>query len=152
VNKKYKQKRGLMSEINVVPYIDVMLVLLVIFMIATPLLTQGVDVNLPQANAKPIVKEQKDPIIVSVDANGLYYLNIAQNPGEPISAIDLANQVATQLQLDQQQNQKQSVLVKGDGAVNYGKVIEAMALLQQAGVSDIGLVTKQPDKSTNDVS
>ena len=86
-SKRYRQ----LAEINVVPYIDVMLVLLVIFMVTAPLLFQGVDVNLPTANAKPIESKSKEPIVLSIDAKGNYYLNILQNPEQVISAIDLSS-------------------------------------------------------------
>jgi biopolymer transport protein TolR len=131
-----------MAEINVVPYIDVMLVLLIIFMIATPLLHQGVQVNLPQASAKPLTEKQKDPIIVTVDADGRYYLNISENPTKPISSAELATRIAAELQLAEQAGQQRAVLIKGDQTVDYGKVMQAMILLQQAGVADVGLMTK----------
>lgn len=146
--RKRRASRGLMAEINVVPYIDVMLVLLVIFMVTAPLLTQGVNVNLPQASAKAL-NQPKEPIVVSVDANGRYFLNIAANPAQPISAQDLTNEVSTQLQSDQRQGVQQNVLVKGDAAVDYGKVMTAMVLLQQAGASDVGLVTQPPANNSN---
>lgn len=146
--RKRRTSRGLMAEINVVPYIDVMLVLLVIFMVTAPLLTQGVNVNLPQASAKAL-NQPKEPIVVSVDANGRYFLNIASNPAQPISAQELTNEVSTQLQSDQRQGVQQNVLVKGDAAVDYGKVMAAMVLLQQAGASDVGLVTQPPANNSN---
>ena len=140
---KHTRKRP-MAEINVVPYIDVMLVLLVIFMITTPLLSQGVKVNLPQASAQPLSSKQNEPIIVSVDAKGNYYLNIARNPAQPLSPIGLKNQVAAALTIAQQTGKEQQVLVKGDKDVDYGKVVDAMALLQQAGAPTVGLMTETP--------
>ncbi len=141
---KYRRGKRPMSEINVVPYIDVMLVLLVIFMVTTPLLSQGVDVKLPQAAAKPLTSNTQDPIIVSVNAKGNYFLNIADNPDVPIAPQQLATRVAAQLQLDRQQGKSQSVLVKGDQDVNYGKVVTAMVLLQRAGAEGVGLMTQTP--------
>lgn len=129
-----------MSEINVVPYIDVMLVLLVIFMVTTPLLSQGVKVDLPQANAQAIPPKEQEPLIVSVDAQGNFYLNISATPAQPIDATSLVNQVAAQLK---NANQR-PVFVKGDKNVNYGKVMQAMVLLQQAGAPSVGLITEQP--------
>lgn len=134
-----RQRRRPMSEINVVPYIDVMLVLLVIFMITAPLLNQGVNVQLPQTQARNI-STQKDPIVVSVDAHGLYYLNIATQPQQSLTADIIAQQVASSLKTDT----SRSVLIKGDRDVDYGKVVSMMAVLQQAGVNNVGLVTN-PD-------
>ena len=102
---KRKQRRTRqMSEINVVPYIDVMLVLLVIFMITTPLLTQGVKINLPQAKAKALTDNKTKPLIVSVDAHGRYYLNLNSQPNKPISENALLTRVAAQVVFDKQQH------------------------------------------------
>ena len=132
-----KQKRNKpLSEINVVPYIDVMLVLLVIFMITAPLLSQGVDVNLPEARAK-MLTQNKEPIIVSIDKSGNYYLNIASNPSAVIAQDSLENRIASELK----QDPKRQVLVKGDKEVDYGKVVSAMVLLQRAGAPSVGLIT-----------
>lgn len=139
--KNRKNRRAPMAEMNVVPYIDVMLVLLLIFMIAAPLLSQGVDVDLPQAASQPLKDNNKEPIIVSVDAQGAYYLNIAQNPQQPITGQNLMEQVSTELQKMAQNNQPQQVLVKGDQNVNYGQIMQAMVLLQQAGAASVGLIT-----------
>jgi biopolymer transport protein TolR len=130
-----------MSEINVVPFIDVMLVLLVIFMITTPLLTQGVKIDLPKTEAKALPPDQKEPLIVTVDASGNYYLNIASKPNQPITPRVLSNLVSTQLSQNPNAEQR-PVLVRGDKSANYGKVIEAMALLQQAGAKSVGLITQ----------
>src|SRR3990167_4882872 len=122
-----------MADINVVPFIDVMLVLLVIFMITTPLLTQGVKVDLPKTQAKAMNDQQKEPLIVTVDAAGNYYLNLADKPNQPITARTLNYLVSTQLAEHTEGEGQRPVLVRGDKSVNYGKVIEAMSLLQQAG-------------------
>jgi len=137
-----------MAEINVVPYIDVMLVLLVIFMVTTPLLSQGVKVDLPQASAQPIPPKEKEPLIVSVDAHGNYYLNISATPDQPIDATALTNQVAAELKACAQAGSQRPVFVKGDKNVNYGSVVAAMVLLQQAGAPSVGLVTEQPDDNS----
>lgn len=129
------------AEINVVPYIDVMLVLLVIFMITAPMLSQGVTVDLPKAASQSLSKSDREPIIVSVDKQGQFYLNINESPETPIAPQALAVRVAAELQLATQANQKVNVLVKGDQGVEYGKVIAAMSLLKQAGAEQVGLLT-----------
>lgn len=141
-----KKSRRSIAEINVVPYIDVMLVLLVIFMIAAPLLSQGVNVTLPQASAKALPPKPETPIIVSVDQNGQLYLNVADQPKQPLPAQALMVQVAAQLALAKQKNQIRDVYVKGDRNVSYGKVVEAMVMLQKAGVDNVGLITQPVDQ------
>lgn len=136
-----------MSEINVVPYIDVMLVLLIIFMVTTPLLTQGVKINLPQASSQSIPPDKAQPIIVSVDATGNYYLNISATPNQPIDPVTLSNRVSAQIRTESQQGQTPIVLVKGDQKANYGNVVQAMVLLQQAGAESVGLITQPPEKT-----
>lgn len=138
------RKRRPLAEINMVPYIDVMLVLLVIFMITTPILTQGVNVRLPEAAANTIASRQKDPIIVSIDSHGNYFLNIAKEPSRPIRTQDLVTQVASVLQLANQHNEKQEIYVKGDQKVTYGKIVQMMVLLQDVGANSIGLMTQNP--------
>ncbi len=132
-----------MSDINVVPFIDVMLVLLVIFMITTPLLSQGVKVDLPKTQAKAMPDQQKEPLIVTVDAKGDFYFNLADKPSQPITARTLSYLVTNQLK-EQQNGEQRPVLVRGDKSANYGKVMEAMALLQQAGAKSVGLITEPP--------
>jgi biopolymer transport protein TolR len=130
-----------MSDINVVPFIDVMLVLLVIFMITTPLLTQGVKVDLPKTAAKAMPDQQKEPLIVTVDSVGNYYFNLADKPNQPITARTLSYLVTNQLG-PKGTEQQRPVLVRGDKNANYGKVMEAMVLLQQAGAKSVGLITQ----------
>lgn len=130
-----------MSDINVVPFIDVMLVLLVIFMITAPLLTQGVKVDLPKTAAKAITDQQKEPLIVTVDSTGNFYFNLADKPSQPITARSLTYLVTNQLS-HQQEGEQRAVLVRGDKNANYGKVMEAMVLLQQAGAKGVGLITQ----------
>ena len=127
-----------LAEINIVPYIDVMLVLLVIFMVTAPLLQQGVNVDLPQASAETLPPQDVEPIIVSVDKAGLYYLNIADQPAKPIVDKAMMLRVAAALQI----NPDRKVLVKGDQGVHYGKVVGAMVLMQRAGAKGVGLITQ----------
>jgi len=129
--------RRLMGEINVVPYIDVMLVLLIIFMITAPLLTQGVKVELPRAGAEPLEAQQLKPLVLSIDRQGRLYLNIG---GDPRAALDTQT-VAARATAALRSNPARAVLVKADAAIAYGRVIEAMVLLQQAGAKQVGLVT-----------
>lgn len=143
-----KRIRRPMAEINLVPFIDVMLVLLVIFMITTPLLTQGVKIDLPQTEAKAIPPEQKEPLIVTVDANGNYYLNVAEKPNQPVTERVLSNLVSTRLSADSNAAEQRPVLVRGDKNANYGKIVAAMVLLQQAGAKSVGLITQPTDRTT----
>ncbi len=144
-----RHSRRPIAEMNVVPFIDVMLVLLVIFMITTPLLTQGVKISLPETAAKALPPDQKEPVIVTVDAAGNFYLNLASKPHQPITPQMLSNLVSTQLNQETSSEQQRPVLVRGDKNANYGKVIEAMVLLQQAGAKSVGLITQpaQSDKA-----
>jgi len=126
------------SDINVVPYIDVMLVLLVIFMITAPLLAQGVKIDLPNAPAKPMERSDREPLVVSVDSAGRYYANYGGKEEEPVDAHVLATRVAALLRYQP----GTPVLVKGDAAASYGDVIRVMALLQTAGAPSVGLLTE----------
>ncbi|MEK6750414.1 MAG: protein TolR [Pseudomonadota bacterium] len=140
MNKGDKHRRA-MAQINVVPYIDVMLVLLVIFVITAPLMTQGVMVELPKADSEVIETEVQEPLIVTVDVNGNYFLNVGENAEKPIDHQSLVNRVAAVLRVQP----KTTVLVRGDKQVQYGKVVLAMSLLQRAGAPNVGLITEQPD-------
>lgn len=136
------QKRKLMSEINVVPYIDVMLVLLIIFMVTAPLLTQGVKVELPKAGAEPIPDlPDHPPLVLSVDAEGNLYINVGDDEDLPASSKDIVARTAAVLR----NRPDTPILVKADRAVPYGNVVGAMVLLQQAGAEDIGFVTDPLD-------
>src|ERR1700756_5206115 len=115
-----------LAEIKEVPYIDVMLVLLIIFMVTTPLLTQGVKIHLPQASSTPLPPNKSEPIILSVNATGQYYLNISATPQTPIDPLTLHNLVSAKLRVEQQQGITPIVLVKGDRQVNYGNIMQAM--------------------------
>ncbi len=132
----------MMGEINVVPYIDVMLVLLVIFMITAPMLSQGVKVDLPQADSQPIPQDEREPLVVSVDASGAYYLSQGPDPQAPLDAEDLL----TQLDAVLRREPGTPVYVRGDRNVAYGKVVELMALIQSAGVPSVGLMTESPEE------
>jgi biopolymer transport protein TolR len=131
-----------MSEINVVPYIDVMLVLLIIFMVTAPLLTQGIEVDLPEAGAEPIESESNDvPIVLSVDADGNLYINIGDDEDVPQNSREIVARTAAVLR----NRPNTPVLVKADRAVQYGNVVGAMVLLQQAGADKVGFVTDPLD-------
>lgn len=132
-----RQTRRPMAEINVVPYIDVMLVLLVIFMITAPLLTEGVKVELPRADANPIQEDAQRPIVFTVDREGRYYVTYDDDRSRPLERDALLEKAAALIR----HNPRAPVLVKGDRAVPYAKVVELMVLLQQAGASSVGLLT-----------
>jgi len=134
------QKKSLMADINVVPYVDVMLVLLIIFMVTAPLLTQGVEVELPNASAEVLPKEDKPPLVVSVDSKGQLFLDQEKEALEPKT---LAVKVQAALRIDP----KRAVLVRGDKNIDYGQVVSAMVLLQRAGVAKVGLVTLHEERS-----
>jgi TolR protein len=133
-------KRKPMAEINVVPYIDVMLVLLVVFMVTAPLLMQGVKVDLPQAPSAPIDNKEDEPLIVSVKTDGTYYLNLGQNQQNPKPLKEITDTVSKILR----QKPATPVLVWGDTAVPYGVVVALMTELQAAGAPSVGLVTDPP--------
>lgn len=135
------RRNRLKAEINVVPYIDVMLVLLIIFMVTAPLVTQGVKVDLPQAAAQSLPEDTKPPMIASIDIDGRYYLSVGDNSDTPLDADEMSALVETQLSIDP----KAQFIVKGDGDVDYKTVIRLMVLLQQAGVPSLGLMT-EPDE------
>jgi biopolymer transport protein TolR len=136
------QKRKLMSEINVVPYIDVMLVLLVIFMVTAPLLTQGIEVNLPKASSQPIddVANQQ-PLVLSVDSAGSLYINVGDDEDQPATGKEVVARVGAVLR----NKPDTPILVKADRDVPYGNVVGAMVLLQQGGARNIGFVTDPLD-------
>ena len=133
--------RRLMGDINVVPYIDVMLVLLIIFMITAPLLTQGIKVDLPKAGAEPLDPEMLKnaiPLVLSVDRTGALYMNIGGgNPQQALSA----DTVAARSEAALRRNPELPVLVKADNRVEYGMVVRAMVILQKAGAKKVGFIT-----------
>lgn len=132
------KRRRVVAEINVVPYIDVMLVLLIIFMVTAPLVTQGVKVDLPQAAAQPLPEDSKPPLIASIDKQGRYYLSVGESVETPLDASQMRSLVRAQLTLDG----NAQFVVKGDGDVSYKKVVDLMVLLQEAGVPSLGLMTE----------
>ena len=136
----HRRKRTLMAEINVVPYIDVMLVLLVIFMITAPLLTTGVEVDLPQTDAKTVQAENLDPIVLSVDSIGDWYLSLAEDPELPINREGTLRLVRDALDVDP----KRPVRVAADRTIDYGRVMEAMVALQVAGADKVQLMSGAP--------
>jgi biopolymer transport protein TolR len=136
--RRHKKKRKLNADINVVPYIDVMMVLLVIFMITAPMLTQGVNVELPKAAAEPVDDKDNEPVIVTVNAVGEYFIDVGGDLEEAISAETVGERVGKVLAA----NPNKMLLVRGDRNVNYDKVVKLMVLLQQAGAPSVGLVTE----------
>ena len=133
------ERRRLMSEINVVPYIDVMLVLLIIFMITAPLITQGVKIDLPQAPSEVLPPSENEPVIVTVDATGSVFIDFGDNPEDAVTEeirITALKKYRPQIE----------VFVEGDRAVDYGRVVRVMTLLQQAGVVSVGLITQPPER------
>ena len=135
-----RRKRQLKAEINVVPYIDVMLVLLIIFMVTAPLMNLGVDVELPRSNAKSLAQKQ-EPVIVSVDAAGNYFLTLQGAPQEAMQPGELSARVAAFVH----NNPDVPVYVAGDRQANYEVVLNAMALLQAANVPRVSLLTRQAE-------
>jgi biopolymer transport protein TolR len=134
-------RRRKVAEINVVPYIDVMLVLLIIFMVTAPLITQGVKVELPKADSEPLDEDSKPPLVASVDAEGNFYLSQGTGENKRVTAEQLEIEVAAALMLDPEK----PVVVNGDGSVSYDAVVQLMVLLQKAGVPTVGLMTDSPE-------
>lgn len=132
-----RRRRRPVSEMNVVPYIDVMLVLLIIFMATASVIAQGVKVDLPKAQAQTLETDQETIMIVSIDEQGLYYLNVGDNPDAPMQAQDIAAIIKTRLQVDP----SIPVVVNGDRTISYEKVIDMMVLLQSSGAPSVGLMT-----------
>jgi biopolymer transport protein TolR len=129
-----------MSEINVVPYIDVMLVLLVIFMVTAPLMTQGIKVDLPEAASGPLEIDENEPLlVVSVNAEGTYYMNV----GEDDEAVELSL-IADRAGKIISANPSIKVMVEGDRTLAYGVVVNLVNVLQVAGANSVGLITEPP--------
>lgn len=134
-----KVRRKPMAEINVVPYIDVMLVLLVIFMVTAPMLTQGVKVDLPETTSDPIQAEKEtESVVVSIDSNGAYYLQVGDEGSDPMPLRQVQEMVGKIMA----ERTNREVLVRGDQNVQYGKVVQLMSVLQQAGATNVGLITE----------
>jgi len=136
----YRESKKPMAEINVVPYIDVMLVLLVIFMVTAPLITQGINVELPQQNSEVIDLKKIEPVVITVKKNGTYFMDVGKHDKEAASL----QEVETILDKILRNNPQTPVLVSGDRNVQYAAVIELMASLQRAGVINLGLLTEPP--------
>lgn len=135
-----RTKRKPMSDINVVPYIDVMLVLLIIFMVTAPMLTQGIKVDLPQLEDSDMkLQSKQEPLIVTIDSNGAYYMEMSSEQGKAMELSALSEQAGKVLQ----QNPAISVLIRGDKNVPYGKVVDLMAHLQALGAQGVGLITEE---------
>jgi len=142
---EYRQRR-LMGEINVVPYIDVMLVLLIIFMVTAPLLTQGIEVDLPKVGAEPLDPKKfqnSEPLVLSVDGDGNLFLNVGANEDKPVEADAVVARTAAVLSRDP----KTPVLIKADQSVTHGVVVAAMRLLQEGGAPTVGIMTDPDDKT-----
>lgn len=135
-----RSKRHLLAEMNVVPYIDVMLVLLVIFMITAPMLTQGVKVELPKVASETIQVNNEQPVVVSIKADGSYWLKQGKNDNQSMALDELTNHLLTA----QQQQANLQVLINGDTQVPYGEVVKLMAALQKAQIIRVGLLTEPP--------
>ena len=135
-NKKHRP----VAEINVVPYIDVMLVLLIIFMVTAPMLMQGVKVDLPAANTDPVENQDSEPLIVSIKSDGQLYLNLGGGKDQALSLATIKQRVSVVMR----RSPEKPVLVWGDRAVAYGEVVTLMAALQDAGAPSVGLVTENP--------
>jgi biopolymer transport protein TolR len=133
--------RRLMGEINVVPYIDVMLVLLIIFMVTAPMLAQGIKVDLPKAGAEPLPPEAQEPLVLSIDKGGQLYLNVGGSQDKPIDEDTVSARVAAALR----RAPERAVLVKADEALPYGRVVAAMVILQHSGAKKVGFVTDALD-------
>jgi biopolymer transport protein TolR len=129
-----------MAEINVVPYIDVMLVLLIIFMVTAPMLMQGVKVELPQAQTEPVENQDSEPVIVSINAQGQLFLNLGAQEDQVLSLATVKQRVGAVIR----RSPEKPVLVWGDRDVPYGQVVALMAGLQEAGATGVGLVTEDP--------
>ena len=133
-----RRRNRMVAEINVVPYIDVMLVLLVIFMVTAPMLEQGVEIELPEAASEPLpVEPNQEPVVVSVDADGAVYLNVG-DAGQSIDLPTLGDQVAKIIR----QRPDAQVTLRGDGSVAYQQIMQVMSTLQGAGATNIGLVSQ----------
>lgn len=136
--RRKRKERKLNAEINVVPYIDVMMVLLVIFMVTAPMLTQGVNVDLPQAAAEPVDSKDEEPVIITVDKEGQYYIDIGGDARTAIAGAEVAERVRKVLT----SNPRKMLLVRGDKGVDYNSVVQLMVVLQGAGAPSVGLVTE----------
>lgn len=138
-----RKRRRPVAEINVVPYIDVMLVLLIIFMVTAPIVTQGVKVDLPQASSEALSADSKPPVVASIDADGDYFLDVGSSSDrQTLDLEEIAIRVGAIIQLEPER----PVVVKADRSIAYEKVIQLMVTLQGAGVPSVGLMTDSPEE------
>ncbi len=138
-----RSRRAPMAEINVTPFVDVMLVLLIIFMVTAPLLVAGVPVNLPESSAKPL-EQKKDPIEIAIDQDGVIFIDGAETPSNQLSQSFSA--------LSQEQDasgEKIQILLRGDRAIDYGQVVRVMGELNAVGLNQISLVTEAAARATS---
>jgi len=135
-----KRRGNLISDINVVPYIDVMLVLLVIFMVAAPLMVQGISINLPEVSSDALPVEKSEPLIISIRSDGSFFLEIDATRNNPLNLEEISQEIAKILKADKDMQ----VVIRGDGEVKYESVMLLMSQLQQLGSKNIGLITKPP--------
>jgi biopolymer transport protein TolR len=135
-----KRRRNLISDINVVPYIDVMLVLLVIFMVAAPLMVQGISINLPEVTSDALPVENSEPLIISIRSDGLFFLETDATRNKSLSLEEISEEVSKILKA----NKEMQVVIRGDADVKYERVMLLMGKLQQLGSKNIGLITKPP--------
>ncbi|HEX5276635.1 MAG TPA: protein TolR [Fluviicoccus sp.] len=136
-----RPRRRLMSDMNVVPYIDVMLVLVVIFMVTAPMLTQGLKVELPEAAADTINIDSEEPVVITVKSDGGYWLKQGSKADKRLTLEDMIQA----LHAVEQAQPKAQILLNADARVDYGKVVKLMAALQQAGLTRVGLLTDSPE-------
>lgn len=132
---KNRNAKGMMADINVTPLVDVMLVLLIIFMVTAPMMTQGVDVNLPETTAKPL-RQDENPVVISINKNG--EISIGSIQGN----LNLLNQELSKLAIT---DPEKTILLKADKQVAYGVVAQVMADVKKAGFNKLGMVTKPED-------
>ncbi len=137
-----RKRRKPVAEINVVPYIDVMLVLLIIFMVTATVVTQGVTVDLPKADAQPLAKDSLTPLVASVKADGTYYLTVGDSVDDSLDLEQIMTLVAAHLTVEPQT----PVMVNGDGNVAYKSIVDLMVVLNKAGAQSVGLMTETPEK------
>ena len=140
---RFQRPRKLMSQINVVPFIDVMLVLLIVFMITAPLITQGVKVDLPQADSEIVPDDDQVSLVVSIDKDGKYYINLGDVTPDNPQPVPLES-IGENVQKIMNQNPKVPVFLEADGSINYAVVMDLMSTLEHAGAPSVRLITQPP--------
>lgn len=139
---RHRSRRRRMAEINIVPYIDVMLVLLVVFMITAPLINQGVEIDLPEAEANPLPAEETQPLVLRIDRDRNFYLDTGAGDTDVLDSETVLARATALLR----RNPRLSVIVEADSGVDYGTVVLGMSLLQRAGAQQVGLATRPPEQ------